>query len=452
MCKKFLDLLILFFCFLPLLILPKSASAQSLEWFRTYDDTGHIGYSVQQTSDSGYIVAAGSLLIKTDPVGDIIWTRHYVVPNYLRSKLYCVQQTFDSGYIAVGKGWTPFEPSDVILIKTDSTGSPLWIGHYGGDSSDVGWSVQQTTDSGFVIAGRTNSFGAGKEDVYLIKTDSAGDTLDSGWTRTYGGSDSDVGLSVWQTTDGGYIVAGWTRSFGASDLDIYLVKTDPTGHRLRDTAYGGSGDDRAYSVQQTFDGKYIVGGETYSSEAAPRKYLPQAYLMKIDTAFAVSWDSTYGWSGFEGGKCVQQTSDSGYIVCGYSNVLDPIEMDLYLIKTDSTGHTIWSRIFGGEYEEYGYSVQQTLDSGYIVSGYSTSYDGKDIDVYLIKVAPYQRGDANRDGIIDLGDVVYLINYLYRDGPPPNPLAAGDANWNQCVNIGDVLYLINYLYRQGPAPL
>jgi hypothetical protein len=136
--------------------------------------------------------------------------------------------TLDGGFIitgitnSVGAGGY-----DVYLVKTDSLGDTLWSRTYGGTGDDEGMSVKQTLDGGYIIVGWTNSFGAGDYDIYLIRTDSLGDTL---WTRTYGGVFNDGGYSVQQTTDGGYIIAGYTNSFGAGGFDVYLIKTDANGY------------------------------------------------------------------------------------------------------------------------------------------------------------------------------------------------------------------------------
>ena len=154
-------------------------------------------------------------------------------------------------------------------------GSTLWTQTYGGSNSDWSKSVQQTSDGGYIIAGHTESFGAGESDVYLIKTDSSGNTL---WTQTYGGSNSDYGESVQQTSDGGYIIAGRTESFGAGQFDVYLIKTDSSGNTLWTQTYGGSGTDSGDSVQQTTDGGYIIAGWTTSFDAG--QY--DVYLIKTD--------------------------------------------------------------------------------------------------------------------------------------------------------------------------
>jgi hypothetical protein len=365
-------------------------SAQRIDtaWTRTFGGSGwENGQSVQQTTDGGYIVAgwtdsygAGEYdvyLIKTDSLGDALWMRTYGGGNYDWG--YSTQQTDDGGYIISGHTWSYGAGStDVYLIKTDSLGDTLWTRTYGGISYEAGCSVQQTTDKGYIVAGGTQSYGAGEYDVYLIKTDSLGDTL---WTKTFGGGSYDLVYSVQQTTDKGYIVAGGTWSYGAGSSDVYLIKTDSLGDTLWTKTFGGSEFDGGHSVQQTTDGGYIVAGWTWSWGSET----DDVYLIKTDSLGDTLWTRTYGGSDYDQSYSVQQTTDGGYIVAGGTASYGAGAEDVYLIKTDSLGDTLWTKTVGGSQSEEGQSVQQTNDGGYMVVGQTASYGVGNI--YLIKIKP-----------------------------------------------------------------
>ncbi|MFV1976405.1 MAG: T9SS type A sorting domain-containing protein, partial [Candidatus Scalindua sp.] len=283
---------------------------------------------------------------------------------------YYVVQTNDGGYII--SGWTESfgsDSTDIYLIKTDQNGNESWIKTFGGIGADVSLAVQQTSEGGYILTGWTNSFGIGA-DVYLIKTDANGDTT---WTKTYGSTISDKGRSVQQTSDGGYIIAGETFS------DVYLIKTDPLGTIEWEKTFDGLLFDFGYDVQQTADGGYIVTG--YTQELTG---FYNVYLIKTDANGDSTWTKSYGGSAFDYGLSVDQTSDGGYIITGNTNSFGAGAEDVYLIKTDANGDTLWTKTFGGPFSDVGYSVQQTTDGGYIVGGLTGSFSSGDYDVYLIK--------------------------------------------------------------------
>lgn len=258
----------------------------------------------------------------------------------------------------------------VSCQKTEEGPKVNWEKTYGGPNYDVGYSVQQTSDGGYIVAGYTSSFGAGGQDIYLIKTDNLGDTI---WTKTYGGTNSDFGYSVQQTSDGGYIIAG------TSDLalsDVYLIKTDANGDLIWAKTYGGTNPEHG-AVQQTSDGGYIVVGGTSDGN--------DIWLLKTDVNGDTLWSHTYGGDGADYGKSVQQTSDGGYIIAGSTHSFSKGDADVYLIKTDAVGDTIWTETYGGKSDDYGRSVKETIGGGYIIAGWTYSFSsGGYPNVYLIK--------------------------------------------------------------------
>jgi hypothetical protein len=266
----------------------------------------------------------------------------------------------------------------------------LWTKIYGGVDPDIGLSVQQTSDNGYIITGWTRSFGAGGADIYLIKTDSLGDTL---WTRTYGGFLDDQGLSVLQTFDNGYIIAGLTSSYGAGDIDIYLVRTDSSGDTLWTGTYGSVDRDKGNAVLQIADGGFIVTGSyTWFGSA-------DVSLMRVAPNNCPIWWFNYGGDYHDYGYAVQATSDGGYIITGETRSFGPGTPDksnVYLIKTDVDGDTLWTRTFGGIENEVGYAVRQASDGGYIIVGSGPDQIGNP-SILIIKT------DVN-------GDSVWLKTY------------------------------------------
>jgi len=363
----------------------QSAHAQ-VRFVRAY---GRPGYnearSVQRTSDGGYIVAGWTtyigtfntdiLLIKTDAFGDVQWAKTYGGTG--TEEAYSVQQTSDGGYIVAGTT-TSFGAggNEILLIKTDAFGNLQWAKTYGGTLADFANSVQQTSDGGYIVAGITWSFGGGG-DILLIKTDANGDVQ---WAKTYGGTSADVANSVQQTSDGGYIVAGTTTSFGAGGNEILLIKTNAFGNLQWAKTYGEAGNDVAYSVQRTSDGGYIVAGTTTSFGAGSLDIL----LIKTNASGNLQWAKTYGGTSDEEAYSVQQTSDGGYIVAGYTGSFGGGSWDIFLVKIDTFGNLQWVKTYGGTGSDQARSVQQTSDGGYIVAGWTYP------NVFLIKT------DANGD--------------------------------------------------------
>ena len=349
------------------------------------------GISVQQTKDRGYVIGGVTwpltgksdiYLLKTDSLGDLLWDRVYGGAYTDNAK--CVQQTLDGGFVITGEtqlGQVGYP--DLYLLKTDSLGSVLWDRRYGGSYGDGGESVHQTPDGGYVIAGYTSPPGGGGLDVYLIKTDTLGDIL---WDRTYGGLGNEKGHSVQQAQDGGYVIAGWTSSFGAGGGDVYLVKTDSSGNTLWEATYGGSNGDFGRSLCKTMDGGYIIAGETWSFGSGDA----DVYLVKTDSLGGLLWETTYGGDTLDYAFSVQQTRDGGYVIVGWTFSFGAGGSDLYFIKTDPLGNALWDTTYGGDFNDAGYSVQQTLDGGYVITGLTgyLSLPNRG-DVYLIKTPPVE---------------------------------------------------------------
>jgi len=247
---------------------------------------------VRETSDGGYIIAHGALsLIKTDKYGDPQWRKAYSVgdeDHRYSCTGFSVAETHDGGYIVTGSSRQTYpytELSDLFLLRTDSLGDTLWTRRFGGNHLDDGYCIQSTADSGFIVTGRTISFGNGGGNLWLLKgyeieyeEYKRGDTS---WSKVYGGNDNDAGTWIEKTSDGGYIIGGWSESFNAGEKnrDFWLLKIDEQGDTSWTATYGGDEDDFCECVTQTSDGGYLLTGYTYSFGAAEKNL----WVIKTDS-------------------------------------------------------------------------------------------------------------------------------------------------------------------------
>jgi len=386
-----------------LLIFPFILFGQT--WEQIYGGDGtYWGYSVQQTNDEGFIVTGvgdrNVYLLKTDIDGNGQWSINYG-DNFFNNGT-CVKQTIDGGFIVVGytSASNFADHYDVYLIKTYANGTLQWSNTFSftdvEEYDDKGLSVQQTTDEGYVILGYTeNGVEDQDSDVYVIKVNENGVEQ---WSNTYGGSDLDVGQSIEQTSDNGYVIFGTTESYGYGHEDFYLIKIDANGDLEWEQTYGGTDDEFAYSGQQTTDGGYIICGAT---ESYGNGY-GDVYIIKTNENGVQQWAKTFGDSGHDVGTFVQQTNDGGYIICGaYEQVYGDGEHDFYLIKIDASGYEEWTRTYGTETDELALCLDQTSDGGYIIVGFTENGSGNNDegDIYLIKTD--SEGNLSTSEVLDL---------------------------------------------------
>jgi hypothetical protein len=357
---------LLFIAFL-LLQINTPAQAPDTMWTKTFGEVSNDrGYSIQQTVDGGYILTGmyndKRFLMKLDLVGNILWGPKFY-PFFWKSCSYSVKQTIDLGYIIAGYINVESSPR-AFVIKTDTAGNLDWDLSF---SVGETFSVIQTSDSGYICTGY-------KSGLFLTKTDKNGDTL---WTKIFGNNIGDVGYSVYQTSDGGYIIGGSTNSFGAGEDDIWLLKTNENGDTSWTKTFGGVTGEEGNSVQQTIDGGYIIVGYTDSFGAGE----DDIWLIKTDENGDTLWTRTYGGSNDEEGFSVYQTTDGGYVIAGYTNSFGAGAEDVWIIKTDSSGDTLWNKTLGGDNIDCAKSIRQTTDGGYIVTGYTSSFGAGGEDVW-----------------------------------------------------------------------
>jgi len=279
------------------------------------------------------------------------------------------------------------------------TDGEIWNMTYGGPGFDMGTSIRETRDGGYVIAGATNSYGSGGYDAWLIRTKSKGSEE---WNRTYGGSGDEEGMAIVETKEGGYAIAGGTDSYGAGDFDAWLIQVDSKGDERWNKTYGGSGYDWTYSIQKARDGGYVIVGETASRGAGGI----DAWLIRADSNGAEIWNKTFGGAKDDGGRSIQETDD-GYVIAGFTESYGAGGSDLWLIKVDSEGSEIWNVTFGGSKDDVGESVQLAKDGGYVIAGGANAPQNAKLqagDAWLIRTDP--NGTARWGRIFSFGDSSY----------------------------------------------
>lgn len=267
-----------------------------------------------------------------------------------------------------------------------------WQKSLGGSNLESAYSIQQTSDGGYIVCGTSESndgdltVNKGGRDGWVIKLNSLGDIQ---WQKSYGGSDIDNFDSVYQLTDGTYIISGTSYSNNGDlsgnhgSADMWILNLDANGDILWQKLYGGSEFDGAPSIQQTMDGGYIVAAYAYSTDGDVTQNLGNCdyWILKLNSTGNILWQKSYGGSDVEIPTSIQQTADGGYVVAGetFSNDGDIIgfkgESDYWVVKLDSNGNFEWQSTLGGSGIEYPDKIQQTDDGGFIVSGYAFSNDG-----------------------------------------------------------------------------
>jgi len=353
-----------------------------------------------------------------------------------------VKESIDGGHVVVGA--TRSNDGDVSgnhgdfdfwVVKLNSLGDISWQRCLGGSSEDSPSSMQQTSDGGYIVVGETYSNNGdvsgnhGAFDCWIVRLDSAGEII---WQKCLGGTEYDYANFVQQTSDGGYIIAGKTNSCDGDvlcnhgDYDYWIVKLDSMGNIDWQKCLGGSGEDSAQSVRQTFDGGYIVAGHSSSidGDVSANHGRRDYWIVKLDSAGNIEWQQSMGGSENDYAHSILQTSEGGFIVVGESMSFDGDVSgnngyyDCWIVKTDSMGGILWQECLGGTFMETALSIQQTPDEGYVVAGVTNSND-RDVygnhglnDSWVVKLDPYGTilwqkclGGSDQDGAFSIESTV-----------------------------------------------
>ena len=287
----------------------------------------------------------------------------------------------DGGYIITGMITNDIiNDIDIHIIKTNSTGDMQWTKTYGGNKPEYSFGILQATDSsGYFIIGYSQSFGGGDYDTWLLKINNDGDTL---WSKIYGGWGNDQGKEIIPTSDGNYMITGMTNSAPNTSYQAYLIKITPDGTILWEKYYGGSNFEIGNSVKQTPDGGYIMLGITYSNGING-----DAYLVKTNSIGDTVWTKNFGGNQLDEGIFIVVNSDSSYTFCVRDSSTVGKNIDVQIIKTYSNGTIIWDKHYGGTEKDTDKMIQKTSDGGYIVSAITRSFGLSLPDMWILKLDP-----------------------------------------------------------------
>jgi len=369
-----------------------ASQSDSSSWAKTYGGSGEDwARSVASTSDGGFVVTGETvsfgagrwdiIITKFDSKGGISWSKTYGTVlderNYLGSGNQKIIQLSNGDFVI--EGYTNFSGTwKALLIRIDSSGNLLWAKTYGGDKNDWARSVVSTSDGGFVVAGETTSFGAVNSDFLVFKVDSSGNIS---WARTFGGSGDDWANSVAQTSEGGFIVSGATNSFGVAKDDALIIKLSSSGDVQWAKTFGGIDVDWAFPLIQTSDGGFAVAGETGSFGAGNSDF----FITKIDPSGTALWTKTYGGADNEWAFSIVQTSDGDFILTGGTMSYGSGGIDCLIMKTSPTGDLIWAKTFGGNKDDMARAIVQASDGGFFVVGGTESFSSGSVDSLVIKI-------------------------------------------------------------------
>lgn len=421
-------------------LLTVNAQQPTIQWQKCYggSSTDKPGYAQNMViNDDGSITVAGYSnstnglvtgnhgvydfwVIKLGDAGTLLWQKS--LGGFGTEKGYSLIHTNGSGYLVAGEAssnnsgnvGTNHGASDFWLAQLDSNGQLGWQKCYGGNGSDVAYSVRQTTDGGYVAVGSTlsNNNGDvgtthGSYDIWVIKTDASGILL---WQSCLGGSSFDIAYDVLPTNDHGMLVAGYTSStngdvsFNHGGEDCWVVKLDSLGNKTWQKTFGGNDDERIWSIQSTMDGNYIFAAQTASNnngDVGANHGDYDYWLVKIDGSGNILWENCFGGSLAERASSVIECNDGGFLLCGHadSNNSGDVsgsngETDYWIVKSDPVGTLQWQKCLGGSFDDYGLQASLLSNGGYIVSGNSQSQNTGDVgvgygsyDFWLVQLNP-----------------------------------------------------------------
>ncbi len=329
-------------------------------------------------------------LINTDTSGQLMWGRIYGGDH--KDIARDIFPTRDGGYVITGntrsfqEGVTEKnKKKNALVIKIDEQGNIQWSKTYGGKNNDYGFCIRQTLDGGYIVVGETTSFGASSGDIYMFKIDFEGKLQ---WSRRMGGKNLEYAFEVVETYDG-YVLAGETNTFGVGENDIFLMKTDKDGAVQWTKTYGSTSEEYGYDLEYTADEEFILTGSSYSFGIGKLDY----FVLRLDRQGDIIWGRAYGGAGDDQAHSVKELRNGDLLVAGFSSsFFDQINVeDVYVMRLGKKGKVKWSKLYGGKFGDYAVYTLESKKGDFVIAGETKSFNGRDNrDTYVIRLNDNQQ--------------------------------------------------------------
>lgn len=331
-------------------------------------------YIAGYSSNYGALMADG-LLMKTDQNGNLSWAKVYGGAGIEMFRE--IITTNDGNLLMVGISTSFSANSEIYIVKADTAGNMIWEKNYGGAPYSGAEDVLQHPDGSFLIAGTRRDSTVGFHNIYIMKLNALGDTL---WTKTYGDTLADGGASIALDNSGNIMLLAYTDNYGSVNRDLYLMKLNSNGDSLNSWLYGSGEYEEAQSIEKCSDGNFIIFGHT----AGFGHIEHNTYALKVDPNGSILWERNYGGVNHDGGEHGKQSSDGGYIFAGRTSSFGNFYEQTYLFKTDASGNMTWQKDIGGSRDDNAYNMIETATS-YITVGSTNSITNGNNDVFLVKI-------------------------------------------------------------------
>lgn len=368
---------------------PLLLSALTPGWMKTYGFPGYDTATAVTTADDGgflvvgYSDAAGSdvaqySVTKLSPYGVTSWQKFFGGQDQDYASAVC--RVADGGFLIAGDegSFDRKTGRNLWVMKLGVAGDLLWERTYGGKDRDEAGDIQPTADGGSIVVGSTLSFGAGGEDAFVLRLGPTGTVI---WQEAYGGPAGDRARAVRATGDGGFVVAGTTESAGAGKSDVWVLRLESDGGIRWQATYGGPGEEIANGVVSAKDGGYIVAGTTESFGDGFR----DAWILRLDAAGSILWQKAYGGAGMDSADSVLETSDGSIVVAGQFSSVGTTSADAWIFKLGPTGSTRWQKAYGGNRRDAAFSLEMIPQGGYVVAGYTSSFGAGGTDALVLRL-------------------------------------------------------------------